>query len=135
VFLALLCGYAAYQSLFQSFYMNLLEILIRFVLRTYKLIAQLTTVFIIKPIRYIFQLFIVLLVGIWNFVLIVLSFLFKIVFAPVKWIGLLLWRLVPKKIKMFFYEIAGFSKKIKNWKTILQKGRAFLNKWWKNFRS
>jgi spore cortex biosynthesis protein YabQ len=135
VFLALLCGYAAYQALFQSFYIYLLEVLIRFVIRTYKLIAKLIMALIIMPIRYISHLTIVLIIGLWKTTLIILAFLLKVVFTPVKWIGLLLWNLVPKKIKLFFYEIAGFLKKIKNLKTIAQKLRTYMNKWWKNFRS
>jgi spore cortex biosynthesis protein YabQ len=135
VFLALLCGYAAYQSLFQSLYIHLLEILIRFVIRTYKLIAKLITLLIIKPIRYITHLLIVMFIGLWKISLIILAFLLKVILTPFHWIGILLWKLIPKKVKMFFYDIAGFLKKIKNWKTIAQKWRMYINKWWNKFRS
>lgn len=135
VFLALLCGYAAYQSLFQSFYMNFLEHLIRFVISTYKIIAKLINTLIIKPIRYLLHLFVLLLIGVWSFILVIVKFLFKVVYLPIKWISLVVWRLMPKKVKMFFIDVAGFLKKIKNFKNIWHSGLSFIKKWWKNFRS
>jgi spore cortex biosynthesis protein YabQ len=128
VLLALLCGYAAYQSLLQSFYISFLELLISFVVKTYNFIAKLITVLIINPIRYIIQLLLVLLLGLWKLMVFALTFFLKVIFTPIKWVGLVIWRLVPKKFKIFLYNTAGIFKKIKNFKTIGQK-------WWDKFRS
>jgi spore cortex biosynthesis protein YabQ len=92
VFLALLCGFAAYQSLFQSFYKCLLERLISIALSTYKLFARIVTVLIINPIRYIIQLLLVFLLGLWKLLLVIAIFIFKVITTPFKWIGLLLWK-------------------------------------------
>jgi spore cortex biosynthesis protein YabQ len=128
VFLALLCGYAAYQSLLQSLYMSFLERLISFVVKTYNFIEKLIVVLIISPIRYIIQLLIVFLLGLWKFTLLVLTFFLRVIYTPIKWVGLISWRLVPKKLKIFLYKAAGIFKKVKNFKTIGQK-------WWNKFRS
>ncbi|MBM6616095.1 spore cortex biosynthesis protein YabQ [Bacillus suaedaesalsae] len=135
VFLALLCGYAAYQSIFKSFYMNFLEHLIRFVIRTYQFIAKLITTLVIKPIRYLIHLLVVLLITLWGVLLVILKFLLNVVYLPLKWISLVVWKLLPKKVKMFFNDVAGFLIKIKNFKNIGHKWLAFIKKWWQNFRS
>ncbi|MFZ3591038.1 spore cortex biosynthesis protein YabQ [Bacillus sp. DJP31] len=127
VFLAIVCGYAAYQSLLKSAYMSFLEILTKLVVGAYNFMAKLTTVLIIKPIRYIIQILLVFLISIWKLTLNVLAFFIKVLLTPIKWLGMLLWRLVPKKIKMFFYKIAGIQNKIKNLRIIVRN-------WLKNFR-
>ncbi|MBM7663432.1 spore cortex biosynthesis protein YabQ [Bacillus mesophilus] len=121
VFLALLCGFAAYQSLFQSFYKSLLERLISMVVKTYKFFARLVTVLIINPIRYIIQLLLVFLLGLWKLIMMVSIFIVKVIYTPFKWVGLLIWKLTPKKFKIFLNKIAGFLMKIKNFKNIWQK--------------
>jgi spore cortex biosynthesis protein YabQ len=128
VFLALLCGFAAYQSLFQSFYKCLLERLISIALSTYKLFARIVTVLIINPIRYIIQLLLVFLLGLWKLLLVIAIFIFKVITTPFKWIGLLLWKLAPKKAKIILTKIAGIFVKMKNFKVIWKK-------WWNRFRS
>ncbi|MFD1736910.1 spore cortex biosynthesis protein YabQ [Bacillus salitolerans] len=135
VFLALLCGYAAYKSLFQSYYNKLLEFIITTVIKLYKFLAKLVRVLIIRPIQLLIQATIVVLVGLWNILLKILILLIKICFTPIKWIGIILWKLVPKKIKMFFSQVAGFFKQIKNLKTTWKKFKDFLKKWWTKFRS
>lgn len=135
VFLALLCGFAAYQSLFQSTYMNLLELLIRFVVRAYRFMAKLITTLILRPIRYIVHLLVVLILGLWSVLLAIIRYVWKVVYLPIKWISLVIWRLVPKKVKMFFYEVAGFFSKIKNFKNIWYNKYSQIKKWWRNFRS
>ncbi|WP_456277134.1 spore cortex biosynthesis protein YabQ [Bacillus sp. AK128] len=128
VFLALLCGFAAYQSLFQSYYKRLLEHLIMFAVRTYKFFARLITVLLIQPIRYIIQLLVISLLGLWKLVLTIGLFIFRLIITPFKWIGILCWKLTPKRVKIFFYKIAGILEKTKNFKVIWQK-------WWNKFRS
>ncbi|MBD8071007.1 spore cortex biosynthesis protein YabQ [Bacillus sp. PS06] len=132
VFIALLCGYAAYQSILKEWYNKGLEVFIQFIIGTYRFLAKAFHLFIIRPIMAIFQAILVLLLGIYNFVLILLNMilkivlvLLKIVFTPVKWIGLLIWNFVPKKIKRFcekyFYKLAGFFQHAQNIKHIIYK--------------
>ncbi|WP_246946044.1 spore cortex biosynthesis protein YabQ [Bacillus pinisoli] len=121
VFLALLCGFAAYQSLFQSLYKRFLEQVILLVVNTYKFFAKLVTVLIINPIRYIIQLLLVFLIGVWKLLLVITMSILKVIYTPIKWVGILLWKLTPKKIKIFFFKVAGIFKKIKNLKVIWQK--------------
>ncbi|KAA0543705.1 spore cortex biosynthesis protein YabQ [Bacillus sp. BGMRC 2118] len=128
VFLALLCGYAGYQSLFQSFYMNFLELLIRFVIRMYQFIAKLITTLVFKPIRYIIHLLVVLFISLWGALLVIVKFTINVVYLPIKWISLIVWKLLPKKVKMFFVNVAGVFKRIKNFKNIWQKWVRFIQR-------
>jgi spore cortex biosynthesis protein YabQ len=132
VFIALLCGYAAYQSILKEWYNTALEIFIQFMIGTYRFLAKAFRFLIVRPIMGIFHSIIVLLLGIFNVILIVGSLLIKvivvllkIIFTPFKWIGLLLWKLTPIKIRRilekYFYKLAGFIQKAQNMKHILYK--------------
>ncbi len=127
VFLALLCGYAAYQSLLHSTYLRFLEVLIQIVLSVYNFTAKLITVLIIRPIRYIIQVLLLFLVSIWNFILLVINFILKVFFTIIRWICLFIWRMIPKKVKKTMRKIAGFRKDIENLSVLVQN-------WWKKFR-
>lgn len=134
IFLAVLCGYAAYQSLFKQIYLRILEQLIQTSISIYRLIIKVGQVMIVKPIVGLVQLLIVILLGTLNFLwrLIKWAFQFiyslvKILLAPVRILLRLLWKLVPKTIRNFLTrnitKLAGLMKKIKN---IISK----LKSWW-----
>lgn len=138
VFLALLCGYAAYQSLFRTGYLKLLEVLISGVISTYRFIAKTLHLFIVRPIQLLIQFIIVLALGAFKLLTAVcrifyniLVVLLKIILSPVRFIGVLLWKLVPRKMKNFlvkyFYNYAGILKRIKNIKYVVIK-------WWNKLR-
>lgn len=138
VFVAILCGYAAYQSLLKRIYLQILERAIQIAISMYQFFIKAMNLLIIKPIKMLIQLVIAIILGLLNFLLIigkfllkVLLFLLKICYTPFKWIGILLWRMVPTSIKKFVENIytkcAGFLKKAENMKHILQK-------WWKKIR-
>jgi spore cortex biosynthesis protein YabQ len=139
VFLALLCGYAAYQSLFQSYYKKLLELIIVTCIKTYRFFAKLVQALIIRPIRFLIQMFIVFLMTVFNIIIKIVRMLVKIVikicFTPIKWLCIILWKLTPKKIKRIFIKLAGFTKEIKKLKTTWIRFISFIEKWWKKFRS
>lgn len=139
IFIALLCGYAAYQSLMKTVYMSLLEFFIRCVIISYRFLNKMVRILIIKPIILLFKCMIFLLIGVWGMIVTLARILLKIsivglkvLFAPISWILLLLWRLIPvkykSKLQIFFRVMAGFSRKVKNIKSI------FVN-WWKKRRN
>lgn len=138
IFIALICGYAAYQSLLKTMYMNLLEFLIRCVILTYRFLANTVRRLIIRPIQLLIKFLIFLLIGLWGILITLIKILLrisliglKILFAPIRWIILLFWRLIPIKYKYkfqrFFQKVAGVFRKLKNIKSI------FVN-WWNNRR-
>jgi spore cortex biosynthesis protein YabQ len=138
VFLALLCGYAAYQSLLRTSYQRFLEILIQAVIRTYRFLEKTFHLLIVRPIQLLVQLIIVLLMGLLNILLAIgkillniFTVLLKVLLSPFKWIGVLLWRMVPQKLKKFLFKyftrFAGISRHAKNMKHMIIK-------WWKKIR-
>ncbi|WP_226530432.1 spore cortex biosynthesis protein YabQ [Metabacillus niabensis] len=125
IFLALLCGYAAYQGLLKQIYLKLLEYFIQTSIRLYNIIKKIGQVLLVQPIRALIQLIIVIVLGIVKVIWTLLKWAFqfvyslvKILLAPVKWVGRLLWRLVPLQIRQFItrilYKLAGYQNKIKN---------------------
>ena len=132
VFLALLCGYAGYQSLLKTQYLKVLDVVIRAIILIYRFLTRTCYLVIFRPIQLLVQFFIVLLLGLWSFITVVFMFLVKVVagllklfFLPIKWVGLLLWKLVPNKSKyyiiMFFKKIAGIVQKVENIKHRIEK--------------
>lgn len=125
IFLALLCGFAAYQSLFKGIYLRLLETLISMVINFYRFLLKLFHFVIYKPIRAlivgIISLFILLgkgLLSLLKAVLKLVLFIVKLILLPVKWLFLLIWKLLPKHIKKtvdkIYNRLAGIFKQIKN---------------------
>lgn len=124
IFLALLCGYAAYRSLFQSFYRRMLEFCIQVVLSTARLLRKVFLYFLLRPVLWLLKLA-------WFFGKIILKVIFTILFyawmiiwVPLKWLaGLVLPASVQhnlKKVPAFFKKHAGLLKNIKNLKSKLK---------------
>lgn len=53
IVIALLCGYAIYQSIFRKLYIALIERFIRIFKAVYKLFRQITIIFLVKPVKLI----------------------------------------------------------------------------------
>jgi spore cortex biosynthesis protein YabQ len=134
IFIALLCGFAAYQSLLKTFYLRLLDFLIRTVISVAQFIKRTFLMVIYKPIVGLVQLVIVILLSIGkgllsiaNFIWKVLQALLKFIFGIGKRILLILWKLLPKGLKKsvekLYNETAGKLKVI--WNNIIK----WLNKW------
>ncbi|WP_102347990.1 spore cortex biosynthesis protein YabQ [Bacillus sp. Marseille-P3661] len=131
IWLAMLCGYAAYQSLFKSLYLKLLEILIKLSIRIYQFFYRLLILIIVRPIQALIKLLIVIglflgnvAIKIFQLTLKLLNLTIKIVITPFKWIFQLIWRFFSQKNKIFLLTKAGILINIKN--TLL--------KWWKKIR-
>ncbi|PGT90945.1 MULTISPECIES: spore cortex biosynthesis protein YabQ [Bacillaceae] len=138
IFLAVLCGYAAYQSLFKKIYLSLLERIIQTSIRLYRILVNIGRAMIVRPIKGLIQLIIVILLGtlnvLWSIIKWVFQFLYslvKILLAPLKWIFILLWKLVPRGIRNFLIrniaKMAGNFKKVKNTTNKMKT-------WWQQFR-
>lgn len=138
VFIAILCGFAAYQSLLKTIYSRTLEHIIQAIIRLYEFLLRTGELLIIRPLKMLYQLVIVILLGILNVLLVFGRILFKVCwmilrigFAPFKWVGILIWRLLPtavtKNVEKIFSKCAGFLKKVENIVPILIK-------WWKKIR-
>lgn len=126
IFIALLCGFAAYQSLFKKMYLRVLEISIRMAISIYRFFVKTLTLLIYKPIQGLIMALIAIAVmlgkGLYSLLKVILRvfwFILKIIFLPVKWILSLLWKLLPKKIKKtvekLYNKLAGYLQRIKNY--------------------
>lgn len=126
IFIALLCGFAAYQSLFKRIYLWLLEILITSVISIMTFLKRTFILIIYKPVLGLFKLaiFIILFIGRGLFTLVkfickVLLLCLKLVFRVIGKILLIFWKLLPKGIKKnvekFYNKAAGNFNKVKNY--------------------
>ncbi|WP_226671281.1 spore cortex biosynthesis protein YabQ [Metabacillus litoralis] len=125
IFLAVLCGYAAYQSLLKTIYLRILDQSIKTSISIYRIVINIGQAIIIKPIVLLFQLTITILLGILKFLWSLTKWAFqilysfvKIIVAPFWLIVKLLWKLIPMGIRQFIIKniskLAGINKKIKN---------------------
>jgi spore cortex biosynthesis protein YabQ len=126
IFIALLCGFAAYQSLFKRLYLKLLEFIIQICISTYLFTKKTIIFFIWKPILWIFSLLISLIFAIYKGLLALIRLIYRIlkwvlglIWKIVMWTFLLFWKLVPKKVKKFVEKLynkwAGIFLRIKNY--------------------
>jgi len=123
IFLALLCGFAFYQSLLKIFYNWLLEWFIRLTVRTYRFGVKLFSTVIIKPVvmvlSFIYTIIVVLgkfILHVFSFVGKIVGFFLKIVLVPFTYLGKYIWKAMPKSFKIkgnhFFKRIANSLKRI-----------------------
>ncbi|MEH7251221.1 spore cortex biosynthesis protein YabQ [Neobacillus niacini] len=126
IFVALLCGFAAYQGLFKGIYLKLLEMMINTVIAIYRFMRRAFQLIIYKPVLGLFQLVIsiIILLGrgiysLFKFVLKVLLFILKVIWVPFVKIILILWKFLPKGIKKYveklYNKTAGIFMEIKNY--------------------
>ncbi len=125
IFLALLCGFAAYQSLLKAGYLRLLEIVISMVISIYRFFVKMVRILIFRPIYSLVMLLLSLLLMVGKGLLAlakgcgkVLLFVVQVLLKPFEWILKLFWSLLPKKIKKMIEKLynyfAGIFHKSKN---------------------
>jgi spore cortex biosynthesis protein YabQ len=126
IFIALLCGFAAYQSLFKGIYLRLLEILISTVIAVYRFLKNTFLMLVYKPVIGLIQLVILIILFLGRGLFTLVKFVFKvllfiiktILFTPLMKIILILWKLLPKSLKKnvekLYNRTAGKFKGIKN---------------------
>lgn len=138
VFVALLCGYAAYQSLVRSSYLKLLELMIKIALSFFRFLARTCHLLVIRPFQLLIQAVLLLFGFLLKIVGFILQFLLNLIKAIGKIIlsilalpGKLIWRITPKGakniVRKFTEKAEGFFLKVKNISSRL------LN-WWRRFR-
>ncbi|WP_375090830.1 spore cortex biosynthesis protein YabQ [Peribacillus sp. RS7] len=134
LFLALLCGFSAYQALFKGFYQRFLEFLIILVIKLARFITNLVHMLIFLPIKWVIVSLIAIIIGMGKFVLALLKwagkillFILNVFWRPVKWILTHIWNLLPvfvtKNVGKFYNKGKGILLKIKN--SIIR----MLNRW------
>ncbi|MFJ8072169.1 spore cortex biosynthesis protein YabQ [Peribacillus sp. NPDC096447] len=125
LFLALLCGFSAYQALFKGFYQRFLEFLIILVIKLARFITNSVHMLIFVPIKWVIVSVIAIIFGIGKFVLAILKwagkillFILNIFWRPLKWILIYIWNLLPvfvtKNVGKFYNKGKGILLKIKN---------------------
>lgn len=124
IFIALICGYAAYRALFETIYKRVLEWFVSAAVSLFRFLYNLFNSLFVMPIKWL----IMIITGILLYVLKILQriaiVLLKILFSPFKWIGRLVWRFIPKQkwynLKEKYLKVAGFfnsvKNKVSNWK-------------------
>lgn len=126
IFIALLCGFAAYQSLFKNIYLRVLELIIQTVITISRITKRTFLLLIYNPIVGLVQLTIIIVLSIGRgllslvkFVSRILLFIVKAAFGIVKKILLIFWKLMPKGLKnsveKLYNKTAGNFKKIGNY--------------------
>ncbi|MGG2067662.1 spore cortex biosynthesis protein YabQ [Bacillus sp. S14(2024)] len=127
VFLALLCGFAAYQSLLKSLYMKVLNLLIHIFVQTFYFCVRVFQLFLVKPVTilihliialalFLFRFFVGFGMGLWRFIIAILRLIWKFIFIPVRFVFLVIWKLLPNRVKIFIKRQAGFLKYVKKMK-------------------
>lgn len=125
LFLALLCGFSAYQALFKGLYQRFLEFLIILVIKLARFIANSVHMMIFLPIKWVIVSILAIIIGIGKFVLTLLKwagkillFILNIFWRPLKWILTYIWNLLPvfvtKNVGKFYNKGKGILLKIKN---------------------
>ncbi|MDQ0187969.1 spore cortex biosynthesis protein YabQ [Cytobacillus kochii] len=126
IFLALLCGFAAYQALMKNIYLKLLEIVISTIISIYYFIVKVIRLLVIRPVQFFFTTLIGLLVLVGKLLLLlikwtsnVLMFILKVLLSPVRWIFRLLIRILPapfkKSVDKFYDKLKGYFQKGKEY--------------------
>lgn len=118
IILAIVCGFSAYQSLFKTIYMHILERLLSLIKWVYRLVKRIVTIFLIKPIVFIFTgLFqIALWIGKGMYILIraILRIIYRLLIfflRPFFHFAKYLWNFLPESFRI---RVTAFFKTIKN---------------------
>ncbi|MEW9052972.1 MAG: spore cortex biosynthesis protein YabQ [Neobacillus sp.] len=134
IFIALLCGFAAYQSLFKGFYLQLLETLINLAISIYMFLRKTFLLLVYKPILGLIGLVISIIVLIGKGVFTLVKFVYKVllillkgIFIPLEKIVLILWKLLPKGIKKNVEKL--YNKTAGNFLVIKNYMLKWLEKW------
>lgn len=137
IFLALLCGFALYQSLLKTFYLKGLHFFINMIFSIYRFIIKTVKLMIVKPLILLFQFIFMLVTSIfvflWNFLKWTSQTLFnlcKILIVPINWVVRFFWRRFPNSfrlhVKKILFNIAGIFQSLKK---VCFRVYQFLYKW------
>ncbi|GGM36624.1 spore cortex biosynthesis protein YabQ [Paraliobacillus quinghaiensis] len=127
IFLAVLCGFAAYQSLFASYYCRLLERIITSFLALYHFVYQIIDTIIFTPLKWLIQLLFAIFLLIIRLIYWLFWMILRIIYIPISIIVNIFSHFIPKNAKNYLHSLAGIYSKIENsivtrWKNYWDKG-------------
>src|SRR4051795_10368202 len=125
IFLALLCGFASYQSILKQVYLKCLEKLISIVIAIFRFFVKLVRLLVYKPIQILISVLVSTIMMIGKSLLFLLKgsircilSITRVLCMPIMWILLLFWKLLPKGLKKFveklYNKLAGNFEIVKN---------------------
>jgi spore cortex biosynthesis protein YabQ len=125
LFLALLCGFSAYQALFKRFFNKVLEAVIAFIIFTSNFIAKSFQTIVYHPIKWVMVSIVFLLISLGKGIYALFMFLIKmiksvltIIIWPFFWILKVTWSYMPKPVtkivEKFYNKFTGFFYRLKN---------------------
>ncbi|WP_110926091.1 spore cortex biosynthesis protein YabQ [Bacillus massiliglaciei] len=135
LFLALFCGFAAYQALFKGLYLKILEWLISFVVHLLQFISKSIKILVFHPIKWIaislFSISFGLLKGLYLIIKWCAKLIFsilRILWKPFGWLFINIWKKTPepitKYVEKFYNKIKGIIQRVqKSIKSLLLKWR------------
>ncbi|KMY48168.1 spore cortex biosynthesis protein YabQ [Peribacillus loiseleuriae] len=136
LFLALLCGFSAYQALLKKSYHKILEAFITSVIATAKFMRKSFQLLIYQPIKWLVTGIVFLIFGIGKVLFSIVKWIIRLIFITLKvilrpffWIFLYFWNKLPnavtKNVGKFYNEITGIFIKMKKFiKVIVVKWRS-----------
>ncbi|WP_416829582.1 spore cortex biosynthesis protein YabQ [Ectobacillus polymachus] len=138
VFVALLCGFAAYQGMLKRVYTAVLERSIQIIIRVYQIAVSIGKLLVVSPILFLVHCIILILVFSFRMIRSLLRIIFtlltriimvlmKIFFMPLRLIGMLVWKVLPNRVKIFLRSFAGLLIKFEKLKVII-------TKWWTSIK-
>lgn len=125
-FIALLCGFAAYQALFKKVYMFVLNTIIYFCKSTAIFLKKLCIILIVKPligivtaVVFLLKFVMRILLAIVRSILRIVLFILRVIFKPFVLILRQIYKLLPKtftnKFQKIYNRIKGFFVNVKNY--------------------
>lgn len=130
IFIALLCGFAAYQSLLKRPFIKCLEVMISMIMSIWKFLVTIFLTLVYRPILSLVAFVISIIVMLGKGLLTLVKFIgktlwwiIKTLIRPIHIILLFFWNLLPKRIKKIVEKLyngmAGFFREIENYLSII----------------
>ncbi|MBM7694552.1 spore cortex biosynthesis protein YabQ [Peribacillus deserti] len=123
LFLALVCGFAAYQALLKNFYLQLLQAWISLVRKIYSFFIRMVTILLVKPLHWLVFALIAILLSFGKGLFFLAKFILKPLLSIIKgllkpffWMAEKLVKWLPKSVtsrfRSLFNKISGFIQAI-----------------------
>ncbi|GGJ57191.1 spore cortex biosynthesis protein YabQ [Virgibacillus salexigens] len=111
---ACLLGFTFYQAVAANIYKKLLEYLIHIAANIYRFIENVVQALIISPIKWVVKLVYAIVLWLIKIIGTILLFILTVIITPFKWFFQLIYRLLPEKIQLYIFKVAGFYSTMKN---------------------